>query len=195
MLATEENDKIFGGGMNKDRDVNFYMTVHVRKNSGKTTSIKGGRRQDIARIMDVVERKTMILKNLHHLANQGKALSDKKTVEESNIEAETTIEMSMRPKGGMKKDEPMAPAEKEEDGKKRKSNELGGDTMTRNSGIVETRLSDDTEYIKKEINNASESSDEKIENSVTNGWLLVSGWSTMKRDTHHVRMAIVVSSS
>ena len=31
--------------------------------------------------------------------------------------------------------------------------------------------------------------------SVTNGWLLVSGWSAMKRDTHHVRMAIVVSSS
>ena len=30
--------------------------------------------------------------------------------------------------------------------------------------------------------------------SVTNGWLFVSGLSTIKRDTHRVRMAIVVSS-
>ena len=100
MQATQENDEIFGGGMNKDRDVNFYMTVHVRTISGKTTSIKCDKRQIIAGIMDEVERKTMIPKDFHHFANQWKALSDKKTMEESNIEAETTIEMSMRLQGG-----------------------------------------------------------------------------------------------
>ena len=119
MLATEENDKIFGGGMAKDRDVNSYMTIYVRIISGKTLSIKCDRRQTIARILDDVERKTTIQQHVFYLANQGKALSDKKTIEESNIEAGTTIEMSMRLQGGMKKDETMAPVETEEDWKKK----------------------------------------------------------------------------
>ena len=60
MLATEENDKIFGGSMAKDRDVNSYMTIYVRIISDKTLSIKCDRRQTIARILDEVERKTTI---------------------------------------------------------------------------------------------------------------------------------------
>ena len=44
--------------------------------------------------MDDVERKTRIPKDLQHPVHQGKALSEKKTPEESNIEAEETIEMT-----------------------------------------------------------------------------------------------------
>ena len=104
--------------MDKDRDVNSYITVHARKISGKTISIKCDRRQTIARIMDEVERKTMIPKDLQDLANQGKALSDEITIEESNIESGTTIEMPMRLQGGVKKMKRWLPVETEEDWKK-----------------------------------------------------------------------------
>ena len=71
MLVTEENDKIFGGGMDEGRDVNSNMTVYVRIITSKTISIKCDRRHTIARIMDEVERQTLIPKDFHDLANQG----------------------------------------------------------------------------------------------------------------------------
>ena len=55
MLAVEENGKISDEGKNKDREVNFYMTVYVKTINGKTVSIKCDRRQSIVRIMDDVE--------------------------------------------------------------------------------------------------------------------------------------------
>ena len=110
MLAVEENGEIPDEGKNKDREVNFYMMVYVETTNGKTIGIKCDRRQSIVRIMDDVARKTRIPKDLQYLVNQGKAMNEKKTFEESNIEAETTIEMTLRPQGGMKNHEPMASA-------------------------------------------------------------------------------------
>ena len=55
-LTNEENGKIFDRGMNKDRDVNVSMAVYVRTISGA----KCDRRRNTARIMDAVERKTLI---------------------------------------------------------------------------------------------------------------------------------------
>ena len=68
-----------------------------------------------------------------YLVNQGKVLNDGKTIE-NNSEVGTTIEMSLRILGGMKKEQ-METSETEEDIKKRKLKEM--------SGSKPTRLSDD----------------------------------------------------
>ena len=47
--------------------------------------------------------RTAILRSFTYLTYQGKVLNDKKTIEECNIEAETTIAMSLRIFGGMEK--------------------------------------------------------------------------------------------
>ena len=46
---------------------------------------------------------TSILRGITHLAHQGEVQNDKKTLEENNIGAEATIEMSPRLSGGMEK--------------------------------------------------------------------------------------------
>ena len=74
--------------MIKDHVENPNMTVYVRTNGGKTISIKCDRTQNATRIMEIVERKTLIPKDQLYCVNQGKVLKDKKTIEESNIEAE-----------------------------------------------------------------------------------------------------------
>ena len=99
-LATEENRKIFDDGMIKDRVEYLNMSVYVRTVNEKTISIKCDRGQNATRIMEIVERKTLIPRDQLYLANQGKMLNDKKTMEESNIETGATIEMSLITLGG-----------------------------------------------------------------------------------------------
>ena len=96
--------------------------------------------------MEIVDRKTLIPRDKLYLVNQGKVLNHTKTIEESNIEAEATIEMSQRIMGGMKKEELMETSETEEDLKKRKLEEL--------SESKPSRLSEDAEYLRWEIINA-----------------------------------------
>ena len=91
------------------------MTVYVRTNRGETISIECDRRQNATRKMETVERKTLIPRDQLYLVNQGKVLKDKNTIEESNIEAGATIEMSLRTVGGMKKEELMDSSETAED--------------------------------------------------------------------------------
>ena len=167
-IATEENCKIFGGGMIKDRVENPYMTVYVRTNSGKTISIKCDSRQNATRIMEMVERKTLIPRDQLYLVNQGKVLKDKKTTEESNIEAGATTEMFLRIMGGMNTEEVMVKPETEEDNK-RKLHEL--------SESKSSRLSDDAEHLRREIINGIKKirrKDGKLleKNRRTNGKLL-----------------------
>ena len=75
-LTVEENGTISSEGMNKEHEKFFYVTVHVRTISGKTISIKCDKRQSITRIKDQISRKTKIPKDLQHLVNQGRALSE-----------------------------------------------------------------------------------------------------------------------
>ena len=56
-------------------------------------------------ISDKVERRSLIPRDMFHLAHKGKMLSEKKTMKENNIEAEATIEMSLRLLGGMEVNE------------------------------------------------------------------------------------------
>ena len=125
-LATEEKCKI----LEKNRVEKPDMTVCVKTIRGKTTSVKCERRQNTTRIMEIVERKTSIPRGQLFVATQGKVLKDKKTIEESSIEAGATIEMSLRTMGGVEKEELMETSETDK----------------------HSRLSEDAVYLRKEIN-------------------------------------------
>ena len=73
----------------------FYKTVYVRMKSGKTISIKCDKRQFVTRVKDEIERKTKIPAALQHFSNQGKKLSEKKTIQENNIMNEANLEMTV----------------------------------------------------------------------------------------------------
>ena len=140
-----------------NEDVNYVneklsnMTVHVRTISGKTIRIKRDRRQIITRIKEENERGTKIPKALQHLSNQWKTLSERKTIQESNIMNEATLEMTLGLQGGMKGDEMITSIGSAED----------RNLTRKHSDIRDIQLSDDTEHIKKEINNASNRTEEK----------------------------------
>ena len=151
-LNNEEICKIYNEGMNKNRTDYPNMTVFVRTINGKTISIKCDRQQKGARILETAERKTSIPRGMMYLASQGKVLNDKTTIEENNIEAGTTIEMSLRIIGGMDKEEQMKTTETEEDLKKRK--------LMRSKP---SRPSDDAVFLRKEKISAIKRSDEKME--------------------------------
>ena len=73
-----------------------YMTVYVKTISGKTIRIKCDRKQKSRYSIGKIEMRTAITRGKTYHTHQGKVLNDKKTVEESKIEAETTIEMSLK---------------------------------------------------------------------------------------------------
>ena len=110
-----------------------YMTVYVKMSYGKKISRKYNRNWTAAVILDEVERRSSIPRDMIRLVHKGKMLSEKETMKEHNIEAETTIEMSLRLLGGMEMNEQIDIHETEEDrekkrkldeGKKGKSNEI-----------------------------------------------------------------------
>ena len=82
-----------------------YMTVYVKTINGKTVSMKCNRKQRAATISDEVEIRSSIPRGMTYLVHQGKVMNEKKTIGEHNVGAETTIEMSLRLVGVMKKGE------------------------------------------------------------------------------------------
>ena len=97
-----------------------YMTVYVKMIYEKTISIKYDRNLTAAVITDEVERRSSIPRDMIRLVHR-KNVSEKKAMKEHNIEAETTIEMSLRLLGGMEMNVQMDTHETEEDRKKRES--------------------------------------------------------------------------
>ena len=83
------------------------MMVHVKMINGKTISIKCEGKQIAAIMSDEVERRSQIPRDMTYLAHQGKVVNEKKIIEENNIEAEATLEMSLILLGGMEKNEQM----------------------------------------------------------------------------------------
>ena len=69
-------------------------------------------------ILEEVERRTMVPRDMIRLILKGKMISGKKSMRENNIEAKETIEMSLRLLGGMDVSEQMDTHETEEDRKK-----------------------------------------------------------------------------
>ena len=81
-------------------------------------------------------------------------LSEKKTMKKNNIEAEATIEMSLRLLGGMEKNEQMDTHETEEERDKKRKLEEGKEGKM-------TKPNDDTAYLRRDILEALKRSDEK----------------------------------
>ena len=71
-------------------------------------------------ISDEVERRSSIPRDMAYLVHKGKMVSEKKTMKENDIEAEATIEMSLRLLGGMEVNEQMDTHETEEDREKKR---------------------------------------------------------------------------
>ena len=83
-------------------------------------------------------------------------LSEKETMKEHNIEAETTIEMSLRLLGGMEMNEQMDIHETEEDLEKKRKLDEGKEGKAMKSN-------DDMICMKRDIMEALKRSDEKME--------------------------------
>ena len=113
-----------------------YMTVYVKMIYEKTISIKCDRNMTAAVTSEEVERRSSIPRDMIYLVHKGKTVSEKKTIKENNIEAEATIEMSLREK-----------KRKLEEGKEGKA----------------TKPNDDMVYLKRDIMEALERSDGKVD--------------------------------
>ena len=97
------------------------LTFYVRTSSGKTISIICVKKQNAASISDEVETRSAIPRGMTYLVHHGKVLNGKKTIEENNIDAEPTIEMSLRLLGGMDENAMKDSSETEEEREKRES--------------------------------------------------------------------------
>ena len=133
-----------------------FMTVHVKTIYGKTISITCERNMTAAVMSDEVERRSSIPRDMTYLVHKGKMMSEKKTIKENNIEAEATIEMSLRLLGGMETNEQMDTHEPEEDREKKRKLEEGKEGKT-------TKPNDDMVYLKRNIVEALNRSDEKVD--------------------------------
>ena len=144
---TEENDDMLEEN---------YMTVYVKMIYEKTISIKCDRNMTAAVISDEVERRSSIPRDMMRLVHTGKMLSEKKTMKENNVEAEATIEMSLRLLGGMEMNEQMDTHETEEDREKKRKLEEGKEGKA-------TKPNDDMVHLKRDIMEALKRSDDKME--------------------------------
>ena len=131
-----------------------FMTIYVKTINGKTISVKCEGKMTAAIISDEVERRSSIPRDMTYLVHKGKVMSEKKTIKENNIEAEATIEMSLRLLGGMEKNEQMDTHETEEESEKKRKLEEGKE------GYM-TKPNDDTVYLRRDILEALKRSDEK----------------------------------
>ena len=75
--------------------------------NGKTISTKYYRNMTAVVILEEVERRTLVPRDMIRLVHKGKMISGKKSMKENNIEAKETIEMSLRLLGGMEVSEQM----------------------------------------------------------------------------------------
>ena len=131
---TEENDNMLE---------EKYMTVYVKMINEKTISIKCERNMTAAVISDEVERRSLIPRDMIRLVHKGKMLSEQETMKENNIEAEATIEISLRLLGGLETNEQMDTHETEEDREKKRKLEEGKEGKA-------TKPNDDKVYLKRE---------------------------------------------
>ena len=95
-IPTKVNGKNTTEPEREDEFEENYMTVYVKTITGKTITIKRDKKQKAGTISGKIEVRTAIPRGIT-------CLNDKKTMEESTIEAEPTIEMSLRLLGGVEK--------------------------------------------------------------------------------------------
>ena len=85
----------------------IHEAIYVKTINGKTISKRYYRNMTAAVILEEVERRTLVPRDMIRLVHKGKMISGKKSMKENNIEAKETIEMSLRLLGGMDVSEQM----------------------------------------------------------------------------------------
>ena len=90
-----------------DTPEEFNEAIYVKTINGKTISTKYYRNMTAAVILQEVERRTLVPRDMIRLVHKGKMISGEKSMKENNIEAKETIEMSLRLLGGMDVSEQM----------------------------------------------------------------------------------------
>ena len=119
--------------------------------NGKTISTRYDKNMTAAVILEEVERRTMVPRDMIRLVHKGKMISEKKSMKENNIEAKETIEMSLRFLGGMDVSGQMDTHETEEEREKKK--EAGRGKVT--------KPNEDMAHLKRDIMEALKKSEEK----------------------------------
>ena len=71
-------------------------------------------------MLEEVERRTLVPRDMIRLVHKGKKISEKQSMKENNIEAKETIEMSLSLLGGMEVNDQMDTLETAEDREKKK---------------------------------------------------------------------------
>ena len=142
---------------NDDVHEENYMTVYVKTINKKTISIRYYGNMIAAVMLEEVERRTMIPRDMTRLVHKGKAINGKKSMKENNIKANETIEMSLRLLGrdGSKRAYGHT-RNRRRQRKKKGSWDEGKEGKT-------TKSNDDMAHLKKDIMEALKKSDEKME--------------------------------
>ena len=120
------------------------LTVYVKTINKKTISICYYDSMKAAVMLEEVERRTTIPRDMTRLTHKGKAINGKKSMKDNNIKANETIEMSMRLLGGMEVNEQMDTHETEEDREKQRKLDEGKEGKA-------TKPSDDMAHLRKDI--------------------------------------------
>ena len=142
---TEVNDDVFEEN---------NLTVYVKTINRKTISISYYDNMKADVMLEEVERRTTIPRDMTRLIHKGKAINGKKSMKDNNIKANETIEMSLRLLGGMEVNEQMDTHETEEDREKKRKLDEGKEGKA-------TKPSDDMAHLRKDIMEALKKSDEK----------------------------------
>ena len=114
------------------------------------------RNMTAAVILQEVERRTLVPRDMIRLVHKGKMISGEKSMKENNIEAKETIEMSLRLLGGMDVSEQMDTHETEEDREKKRKLDEGKEGKM-------TKANEDMAHLKRDIMEAFKKSDEKMD--------------------------------
>ena len=134
----------------------FNEAIYVKTINGKTISTKYYRNMTAAVILQEVERRTLVPRDMIRLVHKGKMISGEKSMKENNIEAKETIEMSLRLLGGMDVSEQMDTHETEEDREKKRKLDEGKEGKM-------TKANEDMAHLKRDIMEAFKKSDEKMD--------------------------------
>ena len=74
----------------------IHEAIYVKTINGKTISTRYYKYMTAAVVLEEVERRTLVPRDMIRLVHKGKMISGKKSMKENNIEAKETIEMSLR---------------------------------------------------------------------------------------------------
>ena len=132
------------------------LKIYVKTINKKTISIYYRDSMKAAVILEEVERRTEIPKDMTRLTHKGKDINEKKSMKENNIYTNETIEMSMRLLGGMEANEQMDTRETDEDREKKRKLDEGKEGKA-------AKPNEDITHLKNDIMEALKKTDEKME--------------------------------